>query len=164
MMDMGEASYILGVKIIRDRSRKLIALSQKSYIEKILERFNMKDCNPCDTPIAKGEVLSQNMCPITPREEEMNKKPYARAIGSLMYTMVCTRPDICYAVGLVSRFQSNPGIKHWKAVKRILRYLKGTAEYCICYQGSNLNLKGYSNADWAGSPDDRKSTLVMFSY
>ncbi|GMP50698.1 hypothetical protein CsSME_00017211 [Camellia sinensis var. sinensis] len=71
---------------------------------------------------------------------------------------MCTRPDICYAVGLVSRYQSNPGPAHWKAVKRILRYLKGTADYTLCYQSSDLHLVGYCDADWGGDLDERKST------
>ncbi|XP_042973079.1 secreted RxLR effector protein 161-like [Carya illinoinensis] len=72
--------------------------------------------------------------------------------------MMCTRPDICYTVGLVSRFQSNPGLAHWKAVKRIMRYLKGTADYVLYYQGLDLQLKGYSDADWGSDLDERKST------
>lgn len=75
-----------------------------------------------------------------------------------MYATMCTRPDICYAVGFVSRFQSNPGLAHWKAVKRILRYLKGTEDYVLCYQGTNLRLIGYSDADWGSDLDERKST------
>ncbi|XP_074569538.1 uncharacterized protein LOC141826187 [Curcuma longa] len=111
------------------------------------------------TPTAKGTVLSKSMCPKTPEEiADMKKKPYASAIGSLMYTMLCTRPDISYAVGLVSRFQSNPGSRHWKAVKRIFRYLKGTANYCLCFHGADMSLSGYTDADWAGDLDDRKST------
>ena len=159
MKDIGEADYVLGVKIHRDRSRRLLALSQESYIRKILERFKMHTCNPIDTPIAKGEGLSLSMCPKTPdKKKEMEKVPYASAVGSLMYAMMCTRPDICYAVGLVSRYQSNPGKKHWMAVKRILRYLKGTMDYSLCYQGSNLHLTGYSDADWASDLDERRST------
>ena len=84
--------------------------------------------------------------------------PYSSTVGSLMYAMMCTRPDICFAVGLVSRYQSNPRREHWKAVKRILRYLKGTMDYCLCYQGSDLRLIGYSDADWGGDLDQRKST------
>ncbi|CAA7045971.1 unnamed protein product [Microthlaspi erraticum] len=95
MKDMGEAEYIRGVKIHRDRSRKLLALSQESYIRTILERFKMLDCNPIDTPIAKGEGLSLNMCPKTDDEKrEMKGVPYSSAIGSLMYAMMCTRPDL----------------------------------------------------------------------
>ena len=118
----------------------------------------MKDCKPIDIPVAKGENLSLETCPKTQSEKDaMKRVPYSSAVGSLMYAMLCTRPDICYAVGLVSRYQSNPGQTHWKAVKRILRYLRGTADYKLCYQGSDLQLVGYSDADWGGDLDERKS-------
>ena len=68
----------------------------------------------------------------------MRKYPYASAVGSLMYAMLCTRPDICYAVGIVSRYQSNPGLEHWIAVKHILKYLKRTRDYMLVYSGSDL--------------------------
>jgi hypothetical protein len=159
MKDMGEADYILGVKIFRDRSKKLLGLLQQTYIKKILECFQMNDCKPIDNPIAKGEKLCLEMCPKTQDEiKKMARVPYANAIGSLMYAMMCTQSDICYAVGLVSRFQSNPGQSHWKAVKRILRYLKGTIDYVLCYKGSNLCLVGYSDANWGSDLDECKST------
>ena len=88
----------------------------------------------------------------------MSKVPYSNVIRSLMYAMMCTRPNICYAVRLVNKFQSNPGIKHWMAVKRILRYLKGTTDYVLCYQGRDLRLIGYTDADWGDNPNQRKST------
>lgn len=119
----------------------------------------MQNCKPIDTPITKNDALSLDMCPKTQEEKDyMARVPYASAIGSLMYAMMCTRPDICYVVGLVSRFQSNPGLAHWKAVKRILRYLKGTADYMLWYQASDLRLIGYSDADWGGDLDERKAT------
>ena len=159
MKDMGEATYILGVKISRDRSRKLLSLSQETYIKKILERFSMQDCKSFDTPISKCDTLSLEMCPKTQKEtDQMKMVPYANAVGSLMYAMMCTRPDICHAVGMVSRYQSNPGQGHWKAVKRVLRYLKGTTDLALCYQGSDLQLEGYTDADWAGDLDERRST------
>ena len=103
MKDVGKVAYILGVKIFRDRSRKLLALSQEPYIKKIPERFNMVDYKPMDTLIAKGQSLSLDMCPKTPQEKErIFRVPYANVIGSLMYAMMCTRPDICYGVGLMS--------------------------------------------------------------
>ena len=99
------------------------------------------------------------MCPKTSDEKEkMAYVPYANAVGSLMYAMMCTQPNICYAVVLVSRFQSNPGLAHWKAVKRILRYIKGTTDYVLCYQGSDLCMIGYSDVDWGSDLDERKST------
>ena len=75
-----------------------------------------------------------------------------------MYAMMCTRPDIFYFVGLVSPFQSNPNLAYWKVAKQILRYLKGIMDYILCYQASDLCLVGYSDADWGGDLDQRKST------
>ena len=96
----------------------------------------MQDCNPIDTPFARGENLSLDVCPKTPEEKkEMDSVPYSSVIGSLMYAIMCTHPDICYAVGIVNHYQSNPGRLHLIVVKRILRYLKGTMDYSLCYQG-----------------------------
>ena len=111
---MGKTAYILGVKILRDRSKKFLALSQEPYVLKILERFHMQNCKPIDTLIMKGNSLSKKMCPKTLEEiKHMERVPYASAVGSLMYAMMCTRPDICYAVGIASRYQSNLGLAHW---------------------------------------------------
>ena len=85
MKDMGEAAYILGVKISRNRFKRLLSLSQETYINKVLERFCMHDCKPMDTPIIKGKGLSHKLCPKTPQEkEQMKRVPYASAVGSLM--------------------------------------------------------------------------------
>ena len=108
----------------------------------------MHDCKPMDTPIERNLSFSLDMCPKSPEEKgQMSKVPYFSAIGSLMYAMMCTRPNICYVVGLASKFQYNPGIKHWMAVKRILRYLKGTTNYVLCYQVRDLRVIGYMDAD-----------------
>ena len=108
----------------------------------------MKDCNPIDTLYARGEHLSKEMGPkISEEKEKMSNVPYSSVVGSLMHATMCTRPDICYVVGMVSRYQANPGMKHRRAVKRILRYLKGTIDYSLCYQGKELRLVGYSDAD-----------------
>ena len=78
----------------------------------------------------------------------MKDVPYASVVGSLMYAMLCTRPDICFAVGLVSHYQSNLGPIHWQAVQRIMHYLCGTTDLVLCYQGGDLKLRGYSDTDW----------------
>ena len=88
----------------------------------------------------------------------MRRIPYASAVGSLMYAMLCTRPDICYVVGVVSRFQSNPGPEHWVAVKHILKYLRRTRDYMLVYSGGDLNLQGFTDSDFQGDKDSRKST------
>ena len=124
----------LEVKISRDRLKKLLALSQETYIKMILKRFRMHNYKPIDTPIEKGHTLSLEDCPKSEKEKrEMARVPYASAVGSLMYAMLRTRLDICFAVGMLSRYQSNPGPVHWQAVKRIFRYLHGTSDLILCY-------------------------------
>ena len=85
--------------------------------------------------------------------------PYASTVGSLMYAQVSTRPDIAFAVGILGRYQSNPGMEHWKAAKRVMRYLQGTKDYKLTYKHSDhLEVIGYSDSDFAGCIDSRKST------
>ena len=111
--DMGESSYVLGVKILRDCSKCLLGLSQEMYIKKMLQRYHMHDCKPMDTPIERNLSLNLDICPKSIEEKEkMSKVPYSSAIQSMMYAMMCTHPDICYVVRLASRFQSNPSMKH----------------------------------------------------
>ena len=137
MKDMGEASYVIGIEIFRDRSLGILGLSQKSYIDKFLERFCMMACSSSPVPLHKGDKLELDQCPQNPLErEEMAKYPYASLVGSLMYAQVCTRPDISHAVGMLGRFQSNPGIAHWKAAKKVLRYFKETRNYMLIYRKS----------------------------
>jgi hypothetical protein len=88
----------------------------------------------------------------------MSRVPYSSTIGSLMYTMVCTREDIAYAVGVLSRYMNNPGREHWEAVKWILNYLKGTSTHALCFGGSDTILHGYVDSDIAGDKDSRRST------
>ena len=78
----------------------------------------------------------------------MRRVPYASAVGSLMYAMLCTRPDICYAIGIVSRFQSNPELDDWIAVKHILKYLRRTRNHMLVYSGGDLNCNSYSESDF----------------
>ncbi|KAK1610745.1 hypothetical protein QYE76_034418 [Lolium multiflorum] len=134
MKDLGEASYILGIKIYRDRSRRLIGLSQSTYLDKILKKFRMDESKKGFLPMLPGKVLSKTQGPATAEERErMSQIPYASAVGSIMYAMLCTRPDIAHAVSLTSRYQSDPGMEHWTAVKNILKYLKRTKDMFLCY-------------------------------
>ena len=118
MKDLGSAKKILGMKITRDRSKKLLWLSQESYVEKLLERFNVHKAKPISTPLAGHFKLSTKQSPTSKKEkEEMNNVPYSFAVGSLMYAMICTRPNIAYVVGVVSRFLTNSGKEHWTVMK-----------------------------------------------
>ncbi|CAL1399156.1 unnamed protein product [Linum trigynum] len=134
MKDLGAAQKILGMEIYRDRSKKKLFLSQKSYIQKILSRFGMSSAKPLNTPNVSNVHLSSAYAPQSEAEKEyMSRVPYASAVGSLMYAMVCTRPDLAHVVSVVSRFMIQPGKEHWQAVKRIFRYLKGTPDVGISF-------------------------------
>ena len=118
MKDLGPAKQIHGMSIIRDRSTKKLGLSQERYIEKVLQIFNMDKAKAISCPLTNHFKLSFKQCPSIDKEkEEMEKVPYTSAVESLIYAMVCTRPDIAHSVGVVSRFISNPGKEHWAAVK-----------------------------------------------
>ena len=160
MKDLGEASFVLGIQIHRNRSRGILGLSQKAYIDKILKRYGMQDCNPLPTPVTKGDKFSLNQCPkSTLQLKEMQNLPYASIVGSLMYAQVCTRPDIAFIVGMLGRYMSNPGKEHWSAAKKVLRYLQGTKNHMLMYRRSNkLEIIGYSDSDHAGCEDSRMST------
>ena len=124
MKDMGEASYVIGIEIFQDRSRRLLGLSQKDYIERVLERFGMNKCSAGDAPIQKGDKFSLMQCLQNEwGRKQMKRIPYASVVGSLMYAQTCTRPDIRFAVGMLGRYQINPGLDHWKATKKVMRYL-----------------------------------------
>ena len=117
MKDLGEAAYILGIKIYRDRSKRLIGLSQSTYLDKVLKKFRMENSKKGFLPMLQGKTLRKTQCPFTAEDrEKMNKVPYASSIGSVMYAMLCTRPDVCHAVSLTSRYQSDPGVEHLTVV------------------------------------------------
>ena len=132
MKDLGEASHILGIKFMRDRQKRMLGLSQASYIDEILARFSMQDSKKEFVPFRVGSSLSANQRPKTPTKiERMRGIFYASAVGSLIYAMLCTRADICFVVGMVSRYQSDPGKEYWIAVKHIFKYLRRIRDYML---------------------------------
>ena len=161
MKDLGEAKRILGMDIVRDRTKGIIHLNQGSYVEKVLKRFNMFNAKPVSTPIAGHFKLSSDQSPSSEEEYKfMSNVLYANATGSLMYAMVCSRPDIAYGASLVSRFMGNPGKEHWMAVKWMFRYLKRTSDIGLRFSKSetdNNPITGYVDADYAGDIDKRRS-------
>ncbi|KAH9695599.1 hypothetical protein KPL71_022832 [Citrus sinensis] len=151
MTDIGLMTYYLGIEV--KQNEEDIFISQESYAKEILKRFKMNDCKPISTPVECGVKLSKyDEC------EDIDPTFFKSLVGSLRY-LTCTRPDILYAVGLVSRYMENPKTTHFKAAKRILRYIKGTINFGLLYSFSNdYKLIGYSDSDWGGDVDDRKST------
>lgn len=171
MKDLGEAQYILGFQIVRDRSKRQLTICQSGYIQSVLERFNMHNCNPASTPMLPGTQLLREQCPVSDQDKAaMASIPYQSALGAVMYAMLGTRPDIAYAVSCLSKFSSNPGRAHWSALKHLLRYLRGTIDFKLTYGGLSGSdssrstssalgspLVGYSDSDWGSDPNDRRS-------
>ncbi|GJW10967.1 retrotransposon protein, putative, ty1-copia subclass [Tanacetum coccineum] len=159
--DLGEAAYILGIKIYRDRSLRLIGLNQSAYIDKILKKFSMQNSKKGFIPMEVKHDLSNEMCASSDEEKAyMKKVPYASAVGSIMYAVRCTRPDVAFAQNLVSRYQQNPGKLHWVAVKHILKYLRNTKDMFLVYGGNpdtELDVTGFCDASWQCDKDDTKS-------
>ena len=162
MKDLGSASKILGMQVKRDRSAKTLFLTQAGYIKKVLNKFGMVDVKEVSTPLATHFKLSKQQEPSGDADiEYMKNVPYSSVVGSIMYAMVCTRPDIAYSVGLVSRFIGNPGKTHWNAAKWTLRYLKGASESGILFGGNDgitSKIISYVDSDFAGDLDKRRST------
>jgi len=126
------AKKILSMEITRDGKSSLLFLSQQNYIKKVLQRFNMHNAKAVSTPIAPHFKLSGAQCPNTDQDiEYMSRVPYSSVVGFLMYAMVCSHPNLTYAMSLVSRYMSNPSKEHWRAAQWIFRYLKGTTDFCL---------------------------------
>ena len=159
MKDLGRASKILGMDIFRDREKGLLKLSQGKYLKQVLSTFNMTDCKPVTTPMGsqfKLKSLDEKESVI--EAAYMEDIPYASAVGSLMYDMVGSRPDIAHDVGLVRRFMGNPGRVHWEAVKWILRYIKVTFNYSLTFtKESDFKVEGFCDADYATDLDRSRS-------
>ncbi|CAH9139773.1 unnamed protein product [Cuscuta epithymum] len=161
MKDLGDARKILGISIIRDRKKSTLVLNQRSYIDKVLSKFSMSGAKSVNVPLASHFVLSKDQSPKTETEmNEMKNVPYSNAIGSVMYLMVSTRPDIAYAVSCLSRYMSNPGMPHWNALKWLLRYLKYSVDVGLTFSkcSEGVKLIGYVDSNYANDRDNRKST------
>jgi hypothetical protein len=156
MTDLGEVHWLLGVEIRHDRANRTLSLSQGAYTKTILARFNLENASTVAMPMDPGQRLSKTQSPSTQEEiEDMADVPYRELVGSLMYAAVATRPDIAHAITALSQFLENPGRAHWQAVQRVLKYLKGMADYVLMYglekgvgmpEGSPV---GYTDSDFA---------------
>ena len=159
MKDLGAAKQILDMRIIKNKANGILKLSQSEYVKKVPSKFNMNETKPISTPLGSHFKLSKEQSSKTEEERDhMSKVPYASVIGSLMYAIVYTRPDITHVVGVVSRFISRPQKQHWEAVKWILKYLKGSSDTCLCFTDASLKLRDYVDVDFASDIDSRKST------
>jgi len=153
LKDLGKLHYFLGIEVKEDKEG--IILSQAKYAQDLLTRVGMLDCKPCTTPLSATEKLSSYEG--TPLSAEDSTR-YRSVVGGLQYLTI-TRPDVSFAVNRVCQFLHNPTTIHWTAVKRILRYIKYTISLGLRIQKAvYFSLSAFSDADWAGDVDDRRST------
>lgn len=151
MTDLGLMKFFLGLEVRQVETG--IFISQETYAKEILKKYKMANCNLVSTPMEPGAKLSK-----FDGGERVDANRYRSLIGSFRY-LTCTRPDLSLSVGIVSRFMEEPVHSYWKALKRILRYIQGTVSYGLFYsKAEDYKLVGYSDSDWCGDIDDRKST------
>ena len=152
---MGRLQYFLGMQIIHNDETNEVWIGQPTYTDNLLRKFGMENAKPVKTPVDTSIKLVKT----TEGEENTDQKMYQSAVGSLLYLSVATRPDIAFAVSNIAKFASYPTNMHWTAVKRIMRYLRGTYNLGLLYSRQDSGTcVGYSDSDWGGDLDDRKST------
>ena len=156
MTDLGDISHYLGMEVDYVVGEK-ITLCQSTYLKKVLDRFKMTGCKPATVPMNPG--VANSLLPYDGNADKATIKWYQSAIGSLMWPAVHTRPDIAYSVGVLSRYCSNPGPTHCNLVVQVFRYLSATLGLGITFNSNSENdLVGYTDSDYAGLVDGRKST------
>jgi hypothetical protein len=172
-MDLGDAEDIddcLGCNIIRDRPNKITHMTQGKNVHKLLDTLNMGDCNPAETPMVANSKLTKRDCPPADQAAVMGAEQswYRSTIASMIYFANWTRPDLSYAVSKLCRYMQNPGREHIIALKRLIRYLKRTADYGLKLDFSKRSVKtgvyGFYDASHADCIDTFKSTLAYIFY
>ena len=160
MKDLGELKYFLGIQVHRDRERKAIHISQAGYNRTVLERYGMQNSNPANTPLPSGARLTKAAVTETLTEQ----KEYQSMVGSLMYAMLATRPDLAQTIQQISQFSQKPTKIHEKAVKHALRYLNGTIDQGITYDGKlGMKLESWSDANWGGEEGRESVSGFVFT-
>ena len=162
MEDMGEASFILGIDIRRDRTARTVSIGQAAYVIAVLQRHGMNDCKPAVAPMSRDAASDLVKSPDDLVVTEATTREYQAIIGGVMFAMLCTRPDIAFAVTRLAQYASKPSPAHMVALKHLMRYLRGTIDQRITYTGSGSvsgqpALIGYCDADWGQRLDDRRS-------
>ena len=156
---LGEPTLVLGIHIKRDRKNQTITMSQKRYIQKILEKARMKDAKLVSTLMDPNVMLCENDVKKDEYKDSHTSIKYAAHIGKLLYAAHATRPDILYTTITLAQFTSNPSPTHWTALKRVFRYLQGSIDLELTFdkaRSSSIELERFADADW-GSSHHRKS-------
>lgn len=156
--DLGQATNVLGMQLVYDRTARTLHLSQPRLITELLERYSMTDAKPRSVPLSPATKLTRTE---PGKELDTARFPYSALVGSLQYIAVCTRPDIAFTASMLGRHSANPGEEQWQAAKESLRYLVRTAQYGLRYHGSSEVVYGFCDADFAGDISTRRSTTAF---
>lgn len=157
MSDLGPCFYYLSMQLTRNRAAQTITLTQTCYIEHVLQALGMENCRPLTTPMEFGVKYMKADNGHTATKED--RTAHQSALGSVMHAMTQTRPEIAFAVSKLAQFSTNPTTHHWNGVKRVMRYLQGTKDVGITYNGTDGGgILGYTDSDWAEDSDTRRST------
>jgi hypothetical protein len=151
--DHGPIKWFLGFEIKRDQKSRTIAINQRAYIEKIVERFSLTNAKRVSTPMEANIQFSLDQSPSTTNQlARMKGVPYSEVVGSVLWAVVVSRPDAAYAIGILAQFIQNPGLAHWEALKRLITYLGWTKDLWLTFGGRSETLvRGYCDADWASN-------------
>ena len=149
--DHGPIKWFLGFQIKRNRESGTLSINQKAYIEAMVKIFNLTNAKPVSMPMESSAHYSIQQSPSTLNQTaQMLKVPYSEAIGSVLWPVVISHPDVAYAVGILSQFIQNPGPVHWEALKRVISYLGSTKNYWLTFGGNKKGtIQGFCDADWA---------------
>ena len=157
MKDMGRVSNFLGIRFLQSRCK--IEMDQSHYLLSVLKKYGMSECKPRSTPCELSRSNTSNTSPLSD-----NPRVYREVVGSLLYATTCTRPDLSWVVSNLSQHLANPDLSDWVKLKHVLKYVKGTLNYKLCYTKSadGLAVFGYSDSDWGASNSDRRSTTGYY--
>jgi hypothetical protein len=156
--DLGEIRWLLGFEIWRDRKNRTIGINQAAYLRNVAEKFCLGDAKPIHTPMEPGLVLTDT------DDSNSTSAPYQEACGSVLWAAIVTRPDVQFAIGILAQHARNPKEIHWKALKRVIRYLDTTRNLWLTFGGSEDSLiRGYTDSDWGSQPDRHSISGYAFA-
>jgi hypothetical protein len=156
--DLGEIRWLLGFEVRRKRPERTISINQSAYIESIASRFQLLDSKPVYTPIDPGIQLDADQCP-----DKAIEHPYREACGSVLWPAIISRPDVSFAIGLLTQSMQNPAEQHWRAIRRVIRYLHTTKNLWLTFGGPDAQILGFTDADWASQAHRHSISGYVYS-
>jgi len=156
--DLGEIRWLLGFEIRRDRKNRTIAINQAAYLKNVAEKFGVGDAKPIHVPMEPGLVLKDE------EESKTTNAEYQAGCGSVLWAAIISRPDVQFAIGILAQHTQNATETHWKALKRVIRYLDTTRDLWLTFGGVDRSIRGYTDSDWGSQPDRYSISGYAFAF